>query len=696
MKILKVGTVYGTTECPVYNCTDFPYNDYSKNIPYVRKLGKQNITYANIEAAFDIECTTVDSLHYKEVDCDNPFGFMYHWQFGIRHFEDSAIVCFGRTWEEYLEFIEKLSNAMELNERKRLVVFVHNLGYEFQFMRNFIQVDRVFAKDKRKPLTVLSKTIEYRCSYFLSNMSLAKFCENSEGCIFWKNVDTYDYKKFRTPWTPLTQEEESYCYCDVRGLCECIHAKMKEDNIANMPLTSTGYVRRDARLRMRVNPENRGLFEQLRLKPEHYTMLKRLFRGGDTHASRYFIDKTLENVHSFDRASSYPAVMMYEDFPMSPFEDIEITSKKQLYDILKNKRSAYIISMYDVQCKADEPFPYIDIAHCTRHHGIVNDNGRVLKADFIEYTCTDIDLEIILDTYYHKGFQIEKCIVAEKGKLPKDLRDTIMEYFFYKTTLKGNEEKIYEYMKSKNKLNGIFGMIVSAIDHDEYPYDSIDGWQDIKKSDVAKSLDSYYNSRNSFLSYQWGVWVTALARRELRKGMKVAGLSGIYSDTDSVKTRENVFDGMELLNKEIIEKCENNDIPAYVDYNGKRYYLGVWEYEGVYDNFKTLGSKKYCYTENGKFHITVAGLNKKLGAKAIGCIDNFKINSKWDGKEVGHNTSWFNDMEKPVMLSFDDCPEFSCGSNIGIMETDYIIGVTAEYWDIIENYSKKPIDISTQ
>src|SRR5699024_6532629 len=38
--------------------------------------------------------------------------------------------------------------------------------------------------------------------------------------------------------------------------------------------------------------------------------------------------------------------------------------------------------------------------------------------------------------------------------------------------------------------------------------------------------------------------------------------------------------------------------------------LGVWDDEGIYTRFKTLGAKRYMTEKDGKFSITVSGVNK--------------------------------------------------------------------------------------
>ena len=41
--------------------------------------------------------------------------------------------------------------------------------------------------------------------------------------------------------------------------------------------------------------------------------------------------------------------------------------------------------------------------------------------------------------------------------------------------------------------------------------------------------------------------------------------------------------------------------------------LGIWDFEGYYTRFKTLGAKRYLVEEDGNLYLTVAGLSKMNG-----------------------------------------------------------------------------------
>lgn len=288
MRYINVETINGIKQEEVYNIYDFPYYELS----FAPICTGKKSTYYNIACTFDIESTTIKTP-YKIINGNkkynpSPYSFMYHWQFYIM-----GKVIFGRTWEEFQFLLRNIRAKMKLSKFMKLAIYVHNLSYEFQFMKEFLKLDKIFARTKRKVMKASTKDgFEFRCSYFLSNMSLSKFCENTNNVTHYKLVDQFDYTKIRTPKTPLTELEEGYCYNDVKGLAECIDELIaKDDTIATIPLTNTGYVRREFRQAVRQNKSNHKNFVKTALTADQYSMLVRAFRGGDTHANRFLADK---------------------------------------------------------------------------------------------------------------------------------------------------------------------------------------------------------------------------------------------------------------------------------------------------------------------------------------------------------------------------------------------------------------------
>lgn len=663
-----IPTVLGQSVETIYNVNDYPYAKYL-DYPTVWKHGKSII---NLPCAFDIETTNVN--------CKEPFAFMYLWQICI-----NDTVCMGRTWPELVVFFDKLIDGLHLSEGRRLVIYIHNFSFEFQFMRSFFRFSKIFARAKRKPIKaeVYDRAIEFRCSYYLSNMSLQKFCENSKNCIHYKlDGEQFDYSKMRTPATELTVYEIGYAYNDVRGLCECIADRLEEDTLFTIPLTSTGYVRREFRNAMGKNRENFYNFIRGKLTERQYILLREAFRGGNTHANAIYSGEIIKKVQSFDIASSYPAGMFIDKFPVRGF--IQGNPAKIDDYICASWACLAYVKFENISQKITYGVPYIDVAHMKNiQGGIYADNGRLLRIDgSFEIALTDIDYTIIKNTYNIENIYCAEIYISEYGYLSEEFRKKLLEFFDAKCKLKGKDE--YLYAKTKNKINSAFGMMVTDIAQSTIYINDNNEWAE-DTPDIKSALDRYYSNRRSFLSYQHGVWCTANARRRLQEMLDVVGIDVVYCDTDSIKCVNDHRADFERKNKEIMKKIKSAPLPPIVEENAKIYTCGTWEYEGTSDKFITLGAKKYATEKNGKIMTTVAGLGKKEGSAELSKgrgLEDFKIGKVF--VDSGRLTAYYNDnvSRETILINGE---KIETGSNVCLLETTYELGVTDEYFDVIKS-----------
>lgn len=90
-------------------------------------LTKSVNKYLEVIASWDIETSKTE---YK----DGTHAFMYIWQLHIW----GMPVIYGRTWEDFITVIDELNRIIP--EKKRLVIYVHNLAHEFQFLRVFMSL----------------------------------------------------------------------------------------------------------------------------------------------------------------------------------------------------------------------------------------------------------------------------------------------------------------------------------------------------------------------------------------------------------------------------------------------------------------------------------------------------------------------------------------------------------------------------
>lgn len=585
----------------------------------------KRIEYYNVAASFDIETTSFRiKTESSQLDSEKV-AIMYEWTLGI-----NGYVIIGRTWDEFIDVIDIISARLRLfPDRKHLIIYVHNLSFEFQFMCRRFEWCKVFAIDQRKPIyAITTGGIEFRCSYLLSGYALAKLGDELRKYKVEKMVGDLDYSLYRHSKTPLTDKEIKYCENDVRVVMAYIQESIDKDgDILKLPLTKTGYVRkycRDCCLYEGSHKNNtkkflnyRKMMNSLTLEPEEYQQAKRAFQGGFTHASVLYSSRLEHDIASYDFTSSYPYVMIAEKFPMSKGIKVELKSKEQFRKFLDMYCCMFDIKFYNIEATEIFENP-ISVSRCPILKKPVINNGRVVRAKELAMTITEQDFAIYERFYKWEKAEIHNFRVYQKFYLPTDFVKAIVKLYKDKTTLKGVEGKEDEYLMGKSMLNACYGMIVTDICRDENIF--VHSWSK-DKPDLESEIAKYNKSKRRFLFYPWGVWVTAYARRNLFSGIVEFGTDYVYSDTDSIKVHNHeqhqaYFD---WYNKRVEEKlraaCEYHGIP-FEDVKpktiqGEEKLLGVWDFEGVYDNFKTLGAKRYLTETDGKLSMTVAGVNKK-------------------------------------------------------------------------------------
>lgn len=589
------------------------------DIKNIKMYVKNKKEYYNYPVAFDIETSSF-------LENGEPRACMYVWQMC---FGDSDFIVIGRTWQEWKDFLKLVRKTFRLKKDRILVVYVHNLAYEAQFIRKFFTWDKVFAIDTREPLYMRTNFgIEFRCSYKLSGYGLETLAKNLLRHDMKKMIGDLDYKKVRHSKSPITDEEMNYNIMDVKIVCAYISERLKIDgNITKIPLTKTGYVRNACKIacygidhKAPKYYRYRDLMKKLTMTPHEYRLLQCAFMGGYTHANAFYVGEILHDVVSQDFISSYPYDMFSEKYPMSKGELCyptidEVTGKLNIYCWVLD------IEMYNVESTILQD-DFLSYSRCIDCKGYVLNNGRINRASYIHIVVTSVDFEIILKTYKcYGGIKIIQAYKYFKQYLPTDFINEMLSYYIAKTTLKGVEGKEEEYLNSgKEPLNSFYGMAVTNPLRDTITYTNNEWGRE--KIDIEKGINKYNGNINRFMPYAMGVFVTAYARRNLWTGILAVGGDYVYSDTDSIKLLnfEKHKKYFEDYNKGVIDKlhaaCEYHNIPwenvAPKTINGVEKILGVWDFDGEYSRFKTLGAKRYMTEEkNGDISLTVSGLNKK-------------------------------------------------------------------------------------
>lgn len=670
--------------------------------------------YYNIECSFDIETSSV-------MVQDQKSAFMYIWMFEIGYNNE---VIIGRTWKEFKLLLSMVQQVLELDQFHNLICYIHNMGFEFQFIKDLIKWQNVFAVDERKPIKALSNYgIEFRDSLILSGLNLEKTANNLVSHKVKKQVGSLDYDLVRTPQTDLTDQELLYCIDDVKIVCAYIAEQIEQyGNIARIPLTNTGRVRKLVSFNCFYTNKShkkssgskykkyRKLMQSLTIKDaQEYHMLQRAFQGGYTHASSLHVGKTLNKVQSYDFTSSYPTVMLSELYPMSKAVELHPRSLKELDEMCKKYCLIFDVKFTGITQKITQE-TYLSDSKCYDTKDKIVNNGRIVKADQLTTTITNVDFDIIKACYDWKQLSIGKVIGYYKGYLPKPIIESILDLYQKKTTLKNVKGKEAEYLNSKGMLNSIYGMSVTNIVQDLNTFDNEKGWYN-EPADIADQIEKYNKNSKRFLYYPWGIFVTAYARRNLWSGILACGEDYCYSDTDSIKclNMDQHQNYIQKYNDQLKRKLKKmtdhyNIDPSLLSpktIQGKLKPIGIWDNEGTYDTFKTLGAKRYIVYQDKELHSTIAGLSKKNGIKYMfeksGSVDGvfkmFNDDLYIPAENTGKNThTYIDDPMHYIIKDFKgkQC-EIKTPSGVHLSKCEFTLSLSKQYLNFLNRYKKGEI-----
>lgn len=663
-----------------------------------------NLYYLNIPVSFDIE----DTSFY---DNGEKISTMYVWQVGVNN-----TVFMGRTWSEFLDLCSVINEFTD--RHNRIIVYVHFLDHEFQFIRKLFTWSSIFSRKSRSPIYAIETGgIEFRDSYILTGKSLAKSAEDIRTYRgMHKQVGDLDYTLIRGTKTPLSRKEIGYCMKDVQILNTIIAEKIEDEggNIGRIPLTNTGYVRRYVRnMCLPKGKKNQDkaneyyrMIHGLMISPTEYEVMKWAFQGGFTHANALWVGEHIQQrVDSDDFTSSYPAVMLSREYPMSRGKHVSPQSQEELDTYLEKYLSMFIIEFKNIRMKDDVYENIISVSKCHIKGDYIVNNGRLVSGDDVTTAMTNVDLDMIKKFYDYDCFYIRRMYIYDKGYLPKPIIEAVLELYRAKTELKGIPEKAVEYQLKKGMLNSTYGMMVTSIIKALAVCDETGEWQPDIEPDVIEALDKYNLDKKRFNFFPWGCFITSWARHNLLSGILEFGKDYVYSDTDSIKSvnHEKHKEWIDWYNKDVVQRIDKVLTYYGIDPSksrpknkkGQEKQIGVWDWETAdepYTEFKTLGAKRYMYTQAGEIHITIAGVGKKSGGKYIGSQkDPFEFFS--DGMIIpadnsGKLTHTYLDYEQQGILKDykGNYMEYHEMSSVHLEKAEYHMTLLDEFKDYCDGF----------
>lgn len=589
--------------------------------------------YYDIPVALDLETTStvvVDHYDSNEEPKYRKLAYAYIWMLQIGEY---SIV--GRYLHELRYAIYEMHRAL----KKGIVcVYVHNLGFDFSFFQHLFVFDECFSIKKRQPVRFLATCkVEFRDSSVLAGKTLEKVGQELRLHKVKKMVGDLDYSLVRNPSTPMSFKEMKYCIHDVQVLAAYIAECLETDNIVTIPMTATGYVRRDVRNRCFAQKGYKDYIRNFTISEKEYLLLNEAFRGGFTHANAHHVYETtysdkhyLENVRSKDETSAYPTMMIAKKFPAGPGRFITLKSQSDFEKINESYLWCGRIRFHNLREKVT--FDHIlSKSACqnikeTKETKLYVDNGRIVQCAECVVAMTNVNLEMMRCFYEWDYFEFldNELLVYRACYLPKPIVEAVLDYYGAKTTLKGLDEFKQEYNFKKSLLNAIYGMMVQNIINTIIEY--YDGEWSERDGCLYHDIDMYNKSKKRFTHYSWGVWITSYARQAIQLAILETKDDHVYTDTDSEKylnfeKHEEWFDAYNEYIQYELEECMNHyNIPVErirpKNSKGVEKPLGVFDDEGIYKKFKTCGAKRYFFVEYDEdekkdvFNLTVSGLKK--------------------------------------------------------------------------------------
>lgn len=600
-------------------------------------------------AAFDIETSRFQDM-----------AFMYIWQFAI----GESYCVFGRTWEEFKDFLSMLQDELQLSADFRLCIFDHDLRYEFGFFRRIIYIDEdsLIARTQRQIICFTSGCFEFRDSYSYTEMPLKDLGKE----VGIPKLEDYDYDTIKLPITPLSDREMQYCENDVKILTRYFSIELNQYKvISRLPLTLTKRVEKVMASNMNDVCTRQQRFQlaarQLdAASEEDYLLLNYLrvaYFGGFNYATTLHRNDILSDVFGADIDTSYVAQILFHRFPVTKFKKLD-SFKPFTWEPKKNPGNMHIHNImfgredyanrallihfraHDLKAKIPElaflpiyPKNYLGRAPEARRR---MKTEHVAECSYVDTVLTDVDFRLMIQHYTFSRLDVDEIFWSRYMPLPEYVIQSAVQLAATKKAAKEElsaiqdrfehatpdirpqiqnilQQTASEYLRIKSMCARIYGVFVKDPIRMQYKFSNAEGKVNAVGltgiEDAALDINGERKRNFAPTMYQWGVWVASWARKEL---LDICYQIGEYCP---IRQPEGYFNGCVLYCD--TDSCYFFDCPEALgiikDYNRKKEY-----------QLKKI-CQKYGFTEKalkgiGTFRIDRFSKFKVIGLKQYAFI----------------------------------------------------------------------------
>lgn len=562
--------------------------------------------------------------------------------------EGNAVIIGGRTFDELIDFFEIMKAKMHFSDGKRkhyLVIIVDDLFTFFGNTKKILLYDaEPFVAKSGSNVLLCSVMGVYQFhsykAYFETEVEDDMLGEHG---IILPEIETEGL----SPAVKLTEDEIENSENRVFFMANVFRQELdlKYQGVVNaLPLTKTSRVNHLFYLEERaMSNKAKCNLQAMIMKKNPLTteygreyilqFLFKAFFGGAVFFEEGVPDQAFSDVWSVDATSAYVARMVLSRYPIGKF--IELPLPKDYRQLWEKPYSRYaMLITFKAEGVELRKGGLAFLPSQMRNHWTEYEDEqveaercsdiRIKNISKLRMTLTDIDFKLFLENYKPKRIMFENIVGSKYGFLPDYVINVILRLYSNKAEAKQKQielEKLglntpatdREYERIKSELARLYGIFTKRPVMERYIFDTV------KKE--PKVVDHHYISPTAKFQpvlYQWGVWTTALVRKEisdLRRQLlqapedrKIRVLSG---DTDNINYIGEATDIIAQYNDNVKQQIEARAAALGVSPELLKD-LGALTVK-KYKKYKLTALKQYCFiqeTENGdKFKFKVGGMN---------------------------------------------------------------------------------------